>query len=308
MTAILVECRSEGLSRTIRAAMMGGAQFLRAAGIQSARLDAEVLLRHVLDMEKTEFYLNVEAALKIEQEKCFQELLHRRAEREPLAYITGRKEFWSLDFLVNAKVLIPRPETERLVEIALKRLELAGAKTRILDLGTGSGAVAVCLATERLAAEIWAVDISLCALDVARRNAERHGVLEKVHFLRGDLFEPIEAGKSFHLIVSNPPYIRSDEMATLAPEVREWEPALALDGGSDGLDFYRRIIGDAHRYLEPGGSIALEIGADMGETISALFARCGGYEEASVYQDYAGSNRVIAAVRSNSPAESVAHG
>jgi release factor glutamine methyltransferase len=288
--------------------MTEGAQFLGAAGIQSARLDAEVLLRHVLDMEKSEFYLNGDDVLKIEEEKRFQELLHRRAAREPIAYITGRKEFWSLDFLVSTGVLIPRPETERLVEVALKHLELAGSKTRILDLGTGSGAIAVCLATERLAAEICAVDISLSALGVARMNAKRHGVWEKVHFLHGDLFQPIEAGKRFHLIVSNPPYIRSGEMATLAPDVREWEPALALDGGSDGLDFYRRIIGGAHRYLEPGGAIVMEISADMAESVAALFDRYGYYEEVSVYQDYAGSDRVVAALMSNRPAESVVHG
>jgi release factor glutamine methyltransferase len=294
--------------QTIRDMVREGAYFLGAAGIQSARLDAEVLLRHVLDMEKTELYLNIDLALKINQKRRFRELLQRRVRREPVAYITGRKEFWSLDFLVNSDVLLPRPETERLVEIALEHLKPAGAKTRILDLGTGSGAIAVCLATERLAAEICAVDISISALAVARSNAERRGVLKNINFLHGDLFGPIETGKRFHLIVSNPPYVRSGEMRTLAPEVREWEPVAALDGGSDGLDFYRRIIGGADRYLEPGGSIVLEIGADMGESITALFARSSRYKGASIYQDYAGSDRVIAAMTSNTPAESVAHG
>ena len=314
MTSIAVEFQSGGPNalefRTIRAVMMEGAQLLLAAGIQSARLDAEVLLRHVLDMEKTELYLGVEAALNIEEERRFRELLHRRAKREPVATITGRKEFWSLDFLVNSDVLVPRPETERLVEIALKQLRPSAAKTpmQILDLGTGSGAIAVCLARERLDAEICAVDISLSALEVARINAERHGVSKRVHFLHGDLFEPIETEKTFHLIVSNPPYIRSGEMAVLAPEIREWEPVAALDGGVDGLDFYRRIIGVAHRYLAPGGSIVLEIGADMGGAIAELLTRSGCYEGVSIHQDYAGSDRVVAAMISNSAAESVAHG
>lgn len=301
MTSMAVERGGEELElRTIRSALLKGRQFLLSAEVESAGLDAEVLLADVLGADKTELYLQIDAELKPEDDRRFWERLQRRAEREPVAYITGQKEFWSLDFVVAPGVLIPRPETELLVEVALDYLKALTVKTpsKILDLGTGSGVIAVSLAKERLDANIWAVDISLPALDIARVNAKRHGVAERMEFLPGDLFEPVQAEKNaFQLIVSNPPYIRTGELAALAPDIRDCEPRQALDGGVDGMDFYRRIVGEAHHYLAPQGAIVLEIGAELGEAVAELFNRAGRYAPISVYPDLAGKDRVIAAMR-----------
>jgi release factor glutamine methyltransferase len=284
---------------TLRSVMARGVQFLRDAGVESAQIDAEVLLRHVLRIEKARLYSVLDERLSADRQLHFQELLRRRTRREPVAYITGRKEFWSLDFVVASSVLIPRPETELLVEVALERLKRSGdKKTKILDLGTGSGAIAVCLAKERPSAEIWAADISSSALEIARNNVNRHGVSERVHLMQGDLFAALGAEKQvFELIVSNPPYIRTGELSMLAPEIHEWEPMTALDGGIDGLDTYRRILGEAHEYLVAGGHLVVEIGADLGKTVAELCMRSGGYGPSSVYQDYAGKDRVIAVMK-----------
>lgn len=281
---------------TSRRALVHGIRILRDAGVESAQTDAEVLLRHVLKIDRAELYSHLDAPLGAERERQFQELLLRRARREPVAYITGQKEFWSLDFWVTPDVLIPRPETELVVEIALECLRTVPqiSSTKILDLGTGSGAIAVCLAKDYAQAEILAVDISSRALDVARLNSERHGVTNRVRFLCGNLFAPIAAPKEkFALIVSNPPYVRGADLAALAPDVRDWEPMIALDGGADGLDFYRRILKGAARHLEEGGRIVLEIGAGIGASVAELFAATGSYGPASVYRDYAGLERVV---------------
>jgi release factor glutamine methyltransferase len=284
---------------TLRSAMARGVGFLCDAGIDSAQIDAEVLLRQVLGIEKAQLYSALDEPLSVGHRLRFQEMLERRMRREPVAYITGRKEFWSLDFVVTPEVLIPRPETELLVEVALHRLKSSASRTpRILDLGTGSGIIAVCLAKERLKANIVAVDIASSALEVARINSRRYGVSERIDLIRGDLFAALGAKKRlFDLIVSNPPYIRTGELSLLAPEIGQWEPMTALDGGSDGIAYYRRIVGEAHEYLAPGGSVALEIGADMAPVVAELFARSNCYGPASVYQDYAGRNRVMAAIK-----------
>ncbi len=299
MTTLAVECQTERLEtlRTLRGLMMDSAQFLLGVGIESAQIDAEVLLRHVLGVEKAQLYSALDERLSADRQLRFQEMLLRRAQREPVAYITGRKEFWSLDFIVTGDVLIPRPETELLVEVGLERLaHVVDKPPQILDLGTGSGVIAVCLAKERLDAGICAVDISAAALEIACTNVKRHGVSDRVHLVQGDLFAALGAEtQGFDLIVSNPPYIRTGEISLLAPEIREWEPITALDGGVDGMDTYRRIIGEAHEYLAPGGHIVLEIGADQGKTLVELFTRSGCYGPVSVYQDYAGKDRVIAA-------------
>jgi release factor glutamine methyltransferase len=229
----------------------------------------------------------------------FEALLQRRLAREPVAYITGTQEFWSLDFTVTPAVLIPRPDTERLVEVALLQTgKFPGATPlRILDLCAGSGAVAVSLACELPSAQIYATDISAAALAIARGNAAAHQAAARVQFFIGDLFDALvprpEAG--FDLIVSNPPYVRRDEIVTLAPEVSRWEPRAALDGGVDGLDFYRRIAAIAADYLAPQGALALEIGADMASEVSAICADTGRYREIEAFQDYAGRDRVILA-------------
>jgi len=297
MTAVETAIAPEK-SFSIRGALLWGAQVLSDAGIENHRLDAEVLLRHVLKMEKEQLYMNGDTPISAGQEAEFRALLSRRSQREPVSYITGQKEFWSLDFFVTPAVLIPRPETELLVEVALQYIARlgSGSPVKVLDLGTGSGAIAVCLAKDHGAMEIVAVDISPVALDLARVNAVRHGVADRIRFLPGDLFAPVKASlEAFDLIVSNPPYIRTGELSMLTPEIREWEPTIALDGGVDGADTYRRIIGEGHRYLTPRGSIVLEIGADMGGDVADLFSCSSCFGPPAVYQDYAGKDRVIAA-------------
>jgi release factor glutamine methyltransferase len=287
-------------SESVREALRAGAELLHKAGIDSARLDVEVLLRHVLGVKTAELYLDFDMVLNAAAEREFKKLLLRRAGREPVAYITSHREFWSLDFVVTPEVLIPRPETELLVERALKlatRLPAMSA-LNILDLGTGSGAIAVSLAKELPQARISAVDISAVAIEIACLNARRHGVEDRVEFFCGDLFEPVtEEREGYDLIVANPPYIRNGDLAGLAPEIREWEPIMALDGGADGLFCYRRIVAAAGDYLKAGGSILLELGNAMGEAVARLFADAGGFEPAQVYRDYAGNERVIAAAK-----------
>jgi release factor glutamine methyltransferase len=232
--------------------------------------------------------------------------LERRAIGEPVAYIAGKREFWSLDFAVSPEVLIPRPETELLVESALSCLNRAPGQTGVadaagwhlhaLDLGTGSGAIAVSLVKERGDLAVWATDVSGPALDIARLNARRHAVEPRIRFAQGDLFEPVADKKDFFdVIVSNPPYVPSAELAHLAPDVRDWEPRMALDGGAAGLDFYRRIIAEAPLYLSPEGSLLVEIGPDLAVRVRELLAASGQYEECAVHPDYSGRPRVVSA-------------
>lgn len=285
---------------SVREALWQGAEFLSRIGIESARIDAELLLGQALGWTREELYSNPEALLAEKEKKLFQVSLQRRARKAPISYITGHREFWSLDFMVTRDVLIPRPETERLVEVMLQWLgrSTENAGLRILDLGTGSGAIAVSLAHERSDLAVWASDLSADALEVAEANARRHGVIERVHFLCGDAYEPVEDRRGFfHAIISNPPYVRRDQLGTLPTEVRLWEPRLALDGGFDGLDLYRRIIQDGHLYLGAGGLMALEIGPDMKEEISRLFANSGRYSDLCAYRDYAGRDRVVIGTR-----------
>ncbi|MGE5818415.1 MAG: peptide chain release factor N(5)-glutamine methyltransferase [Deltaproteobacteria bacterium] len=283
-------------TQTLRLAMLTASGFLSAAGIESPRLDAELLLRHVLGMNQAEFYLRVDDVIGPDVERRLWQLLQRRVRREPLAYITGHKEFWSLDFAVTPDVLIPRPETELLVEAALERTRsMLKSPLKILDIGTGSGAIAVCLAKELREAQISAVDISSRALQVARENAERHDVADRIRFAQGDLFAPVaEERERFDLILANPPYIRSGDLAELAPEIREWEPMAALDGGADGLDIYRRIVNECHSYLAGEGHLLFEIGDGMAKAVGQMFANAGGFETAALLRDYAGKERVIA--------------
>jgi len=282
----------------VRQALQKGTEFLSQMGAASARLDAELLLSKALGCTKERLYLDYEMALETAVKDLYFSLLQRRARREPLAYITGEREFWSLRFHVTPEVLVPRPETELLVEVTLelaKRLE-KNHPIKILDLGTGSGAIAVSLAKELDDIEVWATDLSAPALEVARSNALRHGGSEKIHFIEGDMFCPVRGQHGFFdMVVSNPPYVRQSELRNLAPEVRTWEPKLALVGGSDGLDFYRRIMEEAGLYLTDRGIVALEIGADMGSDVCRLIASAGRFSPASVYQDYAGRDRVVVA-------------
>ncbi|HEY5542949.1 MAG TPA: peptide chain release factor N(5)-glutamine methyltransferase [Candidatus Binatia bacterium] len=288
---------TEAPARRVAEVLRQGARRLLAAGIENGRLDAEVLLGYVLGNSREQLLLAANAPISHGQNDAYDRILARRLEREPVAYITGTREFWSLDFYVTRAVLIPRPESERLVEVALALAsDLDAGKTiRIADLGTGSGAIAVALAKELPAAEIFAVDLSADALAVARRNAARHGVANRIKFVRGDLFEAIGARAALHLIVSNPPYIPSAEIAGLEPEVSRWEPRAALAGGPDGLDCYRRIAAHASKCLMRHGSVALEFGAGMGTAVTGLFESAAVWNHVRTYKDYAGNDRVVAA-------------
>ena len=278
---------------------MQGVRRLLGAGVESARLDAELLLGCALGMSREELIVAARRKLSVAESDRYEDLLRRRLNREPLAYITGQQEFWSLGFLVSGDVLVPRPETETLVERALKHLAAINnhEAPRILELGTGSGAIAVALASELPEAEIVATEIAPAALQIARRNASRNGVSNAIRFLQGDLFTALdqELEKEFDLIVSNPPYIPRGEIVHLEAEVSRWEPRAALDGGVDGLDFYRRIIEEAPGYLRQGGAVAVEIGATMGSAALALFRNSAAYLDAQVYQDYSDRDRVVIA-------------
>ncbi len=266
--------------------------------MEAPRLEAEVLLMETLGWSREDLYRNPEGELQESHAVRFESLASRRIRGEPVAYITGSQEFRSLDLRVTPHVLIPRPETEHLVEAVLDFLASRSAPCRVLEVGTGSGAIAVCLAKECARAEVWATDVSAPALDVARENARRHGVERRIHWLRGDLLAPVRGLPGcFDVLVSNPPYIPGGEIARLQRDVREWEPALALDGGVDGMDFHRRIVGDGVRHVRQGGLLAVEIGAEQGDEVSRLFRAHEELRRVRVRPDYAGLPRVVSAER-----------
>lgn len=277
---------------TIRQIIFEATQKLEAAGIPSARLDAEVLLAFLLQRERLAFIKNPDDTLSEKQWADFNRLIARRAGGEPAAYITGRKAFWSFALDVNPAVLIPRPDTEVIVEEALALLEQESwSHPRILDVGTGSGAIALALACESPGASITATDISETALKTAQKNAAALKA-EQIVFLQGDLFEPVEG--RFDLIVSNPPYIGEDEYESLPPGVKNFEPEEALRAGQTGLEFYEKLIYQAHGYLAENGWLLLEIGARQQQEVRAIFeAHKNFYERIDVRADYAGFPRVI---------------
>ncbi len=295
----LGEIAGVSVGQSVRAQLRAAVERLAAAGIDSPRLDAEVLLADCLGASRAQLLVAGERRLDAQKAFRFDSLIARRLQREPVAYITGKQEFWSLDFAVTPDVLIPRPDSERLVEVALLRAAKSRSSTplKIADLCTGSGAVAVSLATELPSAQFYATDISPAALQIARANAAVHQVAPRVRFFAGDLFDAFakQAAVRCDLIVSNPPYVRRADIATLAPEVSRWEPCIALDGGADGLDFYRRIYALAPDYLAGHGALLLEIGADMAAQVSAVCAATGRYRELEIVQDYAGQDRVVVA-------------
>ena len=271
---------------------------LQEAGSDTPGLDAELLLMEALGWSREDLYRSPEVELQDPQIARFEGFVGRRGRGEPVAYVTGSREFWSLEFRVTRDVLIPRPETEHLVETVLDFLASRPGRCRILEVGTGSGAIAVSLAKERERAEVWAADVSAPALEVARENARRHGVERRIHWLRGDLLAPAQGLPGcFDVVVSNPPYIPSGELAGLQRDVRDWEPALALDGGIDGMDFYRRIVRDGVRHLRDGGLMAVEIGADLSRGVSELFRTHAELRRVRILSDYSGRPRVVAAER-----------
>ena len=282
-----------GGNRSITGTLRAATRELSDAGVEFSRLDAELLLMAALGWTREQIYRGLSCVLEEGQRAVFDGFVARRCNGEPSAYIAARREFWSLDFHVSRDVLIPRPETEHLVETGLEFFESWRGPRRVLELGTGSGAVGISLAHEMSDVEVWATDISAAAIEVARGNARRHGVSNRVHFLVGDLFEALDSDSGdFAAILSNPPYIASGDIPDLPCGVRDWEPWSALDGGGDGLIFHRRIIRDGKDHLLPGGLLALEI-ADL--TASAVCERFRAGREFSpprVIRDYAGRERV----------------
>ncbi|HWO02046.1 MAG TPA: peptide chain release factor N(5)-glutamine methyltransferase [Blastocatellia bacterium] len=287
---------SETSLPTIAQAIADGAARLRASQIDEDRRTAGVLLCHTIRIDRTHLLTRSEEVVAASDYEEYLRLVARRAAGEPLQYITGHQEFYGLEFVVTPDVLIPRPETELLVERVIR---LAGvpsnASPMIVDLGTGSGCIAVTLAVHLPQARLIATDISSAALDIARTNAELHRVDDRIRFIEGDALEPL-AGLGFEgvadIIASNPPYVEEATSELVQREVREWEPHTALFAGADGLDFYRRLLLDTPRFLKPGGFIVLEIGFSQLESISAIIAG-GLLELVDITHDLQGIPRTI---------------
>ena len=290
------------MQTTVRSALRDGMVQLAAANTPSHALAAELLLMHATGRDRAWIYAHPEAELDEQRAKIFFALIARRASGVPTQYLTGRQEFWGLEFEVTPAVLIPRPETEHVIEVALERLdERSGAKRdewlRIADVGTGSGCIAVALAKELSNARIVATDISAEALKIAMRNAEKHGVNQRVRFVQCDLLESAECeSQAFDLVVSNPPYVARAEENELAREVREHEPHTAIFGGATGTEIYGRLIAQASERLRPGRLLVMEIGYGASEGVRAMLD-VDSWTDIRVTKDLAGIARVVSAER-----------
>jgi release factor glutamine methyltransferase len=283
---------------TVLEVIQRSADFLSKKGVESPRLQVELLLAHLLGMPRMKLYLNFERTLTEDELEKLRELVKRRGNREPLQHIVGTTNFCGRDFLVNRNVLIPRPETEILAERAWSFLSTSNSQpATALDFGTGSGCLAVMLAINCPTAEIHALDISANALDVARENAKRHNVSDRIKFHQGDGFLAPPAEKKFDLIVANPPYIPREEIPTLEAEVREYDPKLALDGGIDGLNFYRMLAEQAASRLVSGGKLMMEFGEGQAAATREIFEMQMWIVEA-VERDYSQRERFLIARRS----------
>ncbi|HXV21580.1 MAG TPA: peptide chain release factor N(5)-glutamine methyltransferase [Desulfuromonadales bacterium] len=272
---------------TVLKVLQWTADYLSQKGVENGRRDAELLLGATLDLDRVGLYLNYDRPLASAELAAFRERVGRRARREPLQHILGRTEFWSLSFVVTPAVLIPRADTEVLVEEALKR---AAGACSILDVGTGSGAVAVALAHELPAAKVAAMDVSAEALAVAMQNARSNDVEGRIRFLQADM--GALPGGPYDLIVANPPYVPDGEISELMPEVRDFEPHLALSGGRDGLDCYRRLLPAAAACLKPDGWLLVEVGCRQALQVTELF-QANGFAETFTARDLAAIERVV---------------
>lgn len=275
---------------SVDSAIRAASRRLAEVGIDSARLDARLLLGEVLDIEPPQLLAHPERALTNAESAQFDMLIERRAKREPLAQIVGRREFWSLDFRVTADTLDPRPDSETVVEAALAEIPDHTAPLRLLDLGTGTGCLLLALLSELPQATGIGADCSEAALAVAHANARALGLADRAAFRRASWGEGID--ERFDLIVSNPPYIPSAEIDRLMPEVARYEPRLALDGGADGLEAYRAIGGEIGRLLQSEGRLALEIGATQADSVAAIFAAAG-LVPMAIRRDLAGHSRCL---------------
>ena len=320
----VVKLESCNLNFVIRDILNWAAEYLKSLNIPSARLGSEVLFSFVLNKDRTYLYQNPEFRIQNLELSKFKELIERRGKREPVSYITGEKEFWSLKFKVTKDTLIPRPETEILVQTVLdiirSQWSVVSGQLNILDIGTGSGNIAVSIAKESPESHVFTVDKSDSALSVAKENAIIHNVAGRITFLKGDLYSPfnpptpplispfspsseggegevVKGGKEgfFDIIVSNPPYIPTGDIEALMPEVRDWEPRQALDGGKDGLEIIRKIIKDAHLFLKPGGVIAMEIGFGQSEEVCRIISDIDKFHNIKTIKDLSGIERVVTA-------------
>lgn len=291
----------------IKTLFKNAVQRLKEADVPEPELEASLLLAQALGMQRTEVLLAGEIDVNGVQLALFEKNFSRRLAREPLSYIVGNREFWSLDFKVSEYVLIPRPETEFLLEIALDVLKSfpgnPGQTLKILDLGTGSGVIAIVLALELERAQITAIDLSYNALKVARHNAKKHKVAERINFINCNWFGGIAAGALFDVVISNPPYVAKEVLAkafgkstgSLQPEVGDFEPRLALDGGERGMQEISRIAAELAKVLRPCGWFFMEIGADQQKEVLGIFKRSGTYDRIEIFNDYAGLPRVFQA-------------
>lgn len=298
---------------TIGDALREGSRCLRDVGLPSASLEVALLLGMATGYDRLALHTRTATPLAPEQVQAFLALMERRAKREPLQYIVGHQEFMGLDFEVTPAVLIPRADTEILVETVLDAEEDRAAERRagrdaeesaeneplwVADIGTGSGAIAITLAAFLPYVRVVAVDLSEEALAVARRNAEAHGVADRITFLCGDGLAPLEPYRGkLHYLVSNPPYIQAEEVLTLEPEVRDWEPRMALTPGEDGLYWYRLFAERAHDFLLPGGMLALEVGMGQSQDVVSLLAESGNWQPALIRSDLGAIERVVFALK-----------
>jgi release factor glutamine methyltransferase len=277
---------------TVREALRQTTERLHLAGVESSRLESEWLLAHALALPRMHLFLEQSRNLTEDNTRSLEELVARREKREPLQHLLGTAEFCGRVFTVNRHVLIPRPETELLAQLAVSVGRASGPSPRILDFGTGSGCLGITMALDLSGAEVHTVDISPEALAVARGNAASLAAADKVRFHLGDGFKALPAGLRFDLIVTNPPYIPSAEIATLQPEVRDFDPALALDGGADGLDFYRRLAQEAPDRMVARGQLLAEFGEGQRSDLRRIFEQAGWTVE-SILPDDTGRERIL---------------
>ncbi len=269
-------------------------------GIESARLDAEVLLAHALGCKRLDLYVHFDRPVPPDKLQSFREAVRQRSARKPVKYILGKCEFMSLEFAVNESVLLPRPETETVVEAAIEKLRGLSDRPEpvVADIGAGSGCIGVAIAVELPSARVAATDVSAEALAVARANADRHGVLARMRFAQADFLDALvnlNLESQVDLIVSNPPYVADAELETLAPDVRLYEPKAALAGGPDGLAAYRKIVPGALEFLREGGWLVLELGRGQFDAVRAIAESSGGYDSVSAAKDELNIDRVLLA-------------
>jgi len=282
---------------TVHEIIQRGAEFLQRHGVDSPRLQSELLLAHVLRLPRLQLYLNHDRPVVEPELGAVRALVQRRAKREPLQHLVGTASFYGLEVAVSPAALIPRPETETLVELALAALNRIGATdSQVLDFGTGTGCVAIALAAQCPSTHVHALDISAAALSLARANAENHALGTRISFHQGDGFRALPVELRFNLLVSNPPYIPTAEIPTLQPEVRDFDPRGALDGGADGLDFYRLLAGESPAWLKTGGGLFAEFGDGQAEAVAQLFTAAG-WSRVAAHRDLDGRPRVIEAWR-----------